>query len=494
MEIEEKDFYALLGVSPRASAEEIKSAYRTLARKYHPDHDVNNEHEELFKQITDAYKCLSNSEKRYEYNKTHGYEHVQFLDDMVDSEPQDGMADTQIDLSPHLDITEPAWKKLRRAQAEDLKISHRVALTPEEEPVMDEDEVAPWGEDELPRGGAFGLLSFLKRKEKAAKKKAPSKAELKRMLQEASQPVRPVERQSAKIKVNRAEAAAFARGPEAMRDERVFQFQISEIEQRLGAMREIVFPGRAGEEPRRVRVKIPAGIKSNTILQVTKGWERAKVRIIVQAEDYLTVDDIDLHLTVPVTVSEAIRGATIEIPGLHKPLRLTIPPGTQLSGELLRQGEGLTDEKQEKGDLFVRLFVVPPRAANEAAQAACAVIEKKYRVDVRKDIKRNELFSRSAAGTFLLLPVTLGEAMRGATVSFPSPDGGEQLSITLPRRWQMSEQELPDAGSDGTPLIVRPFIVLPESTDSDFAEAVEALERAYNDPIRAALPRQLLPE
>ncbi|RUM59923.1 MAG: J domain-containing protein [Persephonella sp.] len=60
------DFYKLLGVSPNASKEEIKKAFRKKAKKYHPD--LNPENEELFKKIIEAYETLSDDIKRKEYD------------------------------------------------------------------------------------------------------------------------------------------------------------------------------------------------------------------------------------------------------------------------------------------------------------------------------------------------------------------------------------------------------------------------------------------
>lgn len=65
-----KDYYKILGVERKASADEIKKAYRKLAVKYHPDKNPNNKQaEEKFKEMNEAYEVLGNEEKRKKYDE-----------------------------------------------------------------------------------------------------------------------------------------------------------------------------------------------------------------------------------------------------------------------------------------------------------------------------------------------------------------------------------------------------------------------------------------
>src|SRR6267378_5311606 len=66
MAVEFKDYYRILGVDRSADDKTIKSAYRKLARKYHPD--VNKGKDEHFKEINEAYEVLSDPDKRRRYD------------------------------------------------------------------------------------------------------------------------------------------------------------------------------------------------------------------------------------------------------------------------------------------------------------------------------------------------------------------------------------------------------------------------------------------
>ena len=68
MPVEYKDYYKTLGVSKTASAEEIKKAYRKLARQHHPDVNKKPESEKRFKEINEANEVLSDPEKRKRYD------------------------------------------------------------------------------------------------------------------------------------------------------------------------------------------------------------------------------------------------------------------------------------------------------------------------------------------------------------------------------------------------------------------------------------------
>jgi molecular chaperone DnaJ len=107
-----KNYYQILDISTKASIEEIKKAYRTLALQWHPDRNPNNaEAEEKFKEINEAYSVLNNIEKRKEYDITFVRNKWNYwVDDLLKRKD-----DSQINIHPPRkgrDLEIPVWISL----------------------------------------------------------------------------------------------------------------------------------------------------------------------------------------------------------------------------------------------------------------------------------------------------------------------------------------------------------------------------------------------
>jgi curved DNA-binding protein CbpA len=100
--LDSKGYYAILGVSENASFQELKRAYRGLARKYHPDRNNSSLAEDMIKKINASFEVLSDKDKRVEYDGI-GIENEQFTNlDVSDSEENDiPMEQGQPSPTPH---------------------------------------------------------------------------------------------------------------------------------------------------------------------------------------------------------------------------------------------------------------------------------------------------------------------------------------------------------------------------------------------------------
>jgi DnaJ domain/SprT-like family len=122
----EKDYYALLGVTPRATLAEIKAAYRKLAKKLHPDVNNSPDAAERFREITEAYDTLSDLDRRSLYDLLHGTGRTTFGDGeqsrytrrgsgtRTGNESANGNRNVSQAASPILKILEDTWLEIRR--------------------------------------------------------------------------------------------------------------------------------------------------------------------------------------------------------------------------------------------------------------------------------------------------------------------------------------------------------------------------------------------
>jgi curved DNA-binding protein len=92
-------------------------------------------------------------------------------------------------------------------------------------------------------------------------------------------------------------------------------------------------------------------------------------------------------MNLPISVGEALLGATIQVPTPHGEVRVKVPPGSQ-SGKLLRiRSYGVPHGKSEKrGDLYLRLMVQVPEEAGEEARKAAEILDSSYRTKLRGDL------------------------------------------------------------------------------------------------------------
>ena len=334
----EKDFYSILGVSKDASQEEIKRAYRKLARTLHPDANPGDSAaEDRFKQVSEAYGVLGNEERRKEYDEFRRL-------------GASGFAGGS-----------PFGAGSQRIRVEDLGDVFGGGL-----------------------GDLFG--SFGGGRRSTGRKGADTTASLHMSFEDAFRGV------TTTVSVRGEATCSHCRGSGAEPGTTVQACPTcngtGQIAQNQGLF---AFPqtcpqcrgsGRLVETPcsvcrgrgtdvrvRDIKVKIPAGIKDGATIRLPGKGNPGRnggppgdllVTVSVERHPLFGRRGNDLTLTVPITFSEATLGTKLEVPTMDGPVTLKIPAGTTGGKTFRVRGRGVSPDKGKQGDLLVKTEIVVP--------------------------------------------------------------------------------------------------------------------------------------
>jgi molecular chaperone DnaJ len=147
----------------------------------------------------------------------------------------------------------------------------------------------------------------------------------------------------------------------------------------------------------RLHVRIPAGVDTGSRVRVAgkgapgrAGGAAGDLYIIIRVRPHPLLErrGDDLYLDVPVTVGEAMLGASITVPTPDGSVRVKVPAGSQ-SGKLLRiRKHGVPELKGTgRGDLYMRVMVHVPEKDGDGIREALGAIESAYGQDLRKDLR-----------------------------------------------------------------------------------------------------------
>ncbi|WP_422924638.1 DnaJ C-terminal domain-containing protein [Singulisphaera sp. PoT] len=315
----QRDYYETLGVARDATADAIKKAYRGLARKHHPDVNPGDKKAEAkFKEVQQAYDILSDPEKRALFDK---YGMAAF----------EGMAAA----GPRAGASEWSARQAGPTGYENIDFSEFFGKG-----------ASPGGSaEEADLGG--GIFEELLGRMRGGKTRQ----------QRPSGP-RPGANTEASLTIPFLTAI---KGGETKID----------LE-------------RGGQQHESLVVKIPPGIESGAKLRLRgqgepshqPGGPRGDLTIVVDVEPhpYFTRDGRNLSVEIPISVSEAILGAKVDVPTLDGSKRsLPIPAGTSSGQKLRLRGQGVpaSGDKPE-GDLFLVIKIVAPKSVDEASRKLIA--------------------------------------------------------------------------------------------------------------------------
>lgn len=365
-----EDLYKVLGVAKGASEEEIKKAHRKLVRKYHPDRNPDDaQAEEKFKEIQGAYDVLSDPEKRKEYDSgggmfggfggaggaggagpfgpggtgAGGFDVSDIFSNLFGRSAGGGRAQPQQvrgrDLETEVSLSfdqavNGAQVQVTVPKAERCPTCHGSGAKPGTSPVT------------CPRCEGRGID---------------------------------------------AQSQGF--------------FSISQPCPQCGGQGQIIEDpcptcGGSGltQQTKRYKVNIPAGVKNGARIRLAGKGEAGQrggppgdlfvVTRVAASPVFKRLDGGNLEVTVPITVAEALRGATIEVPTLEGTKKIKVGPGTKHGSIQRLKGEGAPKAKgRGKGDIRYRLEIdMPETLTPEQEEAAEKLAEAFNGHDPRADL------------------------------------------------------------------------------------------------------------
>ena len=374
-----KDFYEILGVPKKASKEEIKKAYRKLARKWHPDiNPGNKEAEQRFKDISRAYECLGKDDKRKLYDefgeeglqagfdaeKAREYKQWQGFQGRTGTGAAEGFGRYQSYEDVFGDLFgfgrgEGGFRTTASARGSDIHHDMTIDLVSalkgfETELSMQKVKVCP---------GCHG-----------------SGTEPGSVMTTCSE-------------CNGSGRLNVAQGP--------MQFTRScpqcKGHGKVGKTCSQCGGSGRGLGTERIKVVIPQGIKEGSKVRVAgkgepglNGGKPGDLYLVVHIKPHpiLRREGDNLYMEVPVTVREAMAGGSVTIPTIDGQVKVKVPSQSQSGQTLKVKGKGAVNPKtKQRGDLMVKLVVKVPQTEDKGILEAVEKMDRLYKEDVRRNIR-----------------------------------------------------------------------------------------------------------
>jgi molecular chaperone DnaJ len=374
-----KDFYETLGVSKDASQEKIKKAYRKLARKWHPDiNPGNKEAEQKFKEISQAYDCLGNEEKRRRYDEF-GEEGLRAGFDAEKARQYKQWS------SFHQGGTGPGGQEFGRYQSYEDVFGDLFGFGQGRGGYRS--TMASRGRD-VEHDMAIDLISALKGFETEL-----SMQRLKPCPGCQGSGTDPNSPMSTCTSCGGSGRLNVAEGP--------IQFTKPcphcHGHGQIGKACPICQGNGRVLATEKIKVAVPQGVREGSKVRVTGKGEPGVnggppgdlyLVIHIRAHPFLKREGDNLYMEVPVTISEAMAGATIAIPTIGGQVRVKVPPKSQSGQTLKLKGKGAFNPKtKQRGDLMVKLAVRVPQTDDKETLDAAEKMSRLYKTDLRGHIR-----------------------------------------------------------------------------------------------------------
>ena len=339
-----EDYYKTLGIRRDASQSEIQDAYRNMAKKYHPDANPDNAAAaKKFQEVQAAFDVLSDQKKRDLYDR-YGSSF-----ESMGAEGQQGAG------------AWGAWPGGAAAggpaggfNAENIDFSQFFG---------ERFGAQPGGG--MGGGGFSDFFSQFRQSGAGRQQTGP----------------RPRKQ----------------RGTDISHEMTVpFDTAISGGKVQFVVQRQTGTPGGKPGKTETITVTIPAGIESGKKIRLRGQGEPSAtggpagdilLTIRVAAHKFFHRQGKNLHVKVPVTLSEAALGAKVDVPTPHGTVSLQIPAGSSSGAKLRIKGQGIVAKGAEKGDLFAELQIVLPKELDEAERESIKKIGERHPQNPRANLR-----------------------------------------------------------------------------------------------------------
>lgn len=345
----DKSYYDILGVKNNATEDEIKKAYRKLARKFHPDVNPGDKASEAkFKELSEAYAVLSDAEKRARYDRLGRDAFRTGAQGGDPFGPGGPFAGFNFDFGDLGGGRGRARGQRRTARTGDFRDIFADLF-----------------------GGGAGGGGF----ESIPQRGADVEAETTIEFRDA------VHGTTVQIATARQRECPTCNG--------------------LGHVGNAVCRTCGGSgvvaEPQKMRVRIPEGVRDGQRIRLsgkgsagTAGAPAGDLLLLihVRPHPFFQQKGADIHTDIPITIGEAIRGAEIEVPTIQGPVRARIPPGTQAGQTFRLSGKGVRKGKDGGyGDHYYKVQIVVPKELTKEQKDALDAIERAYDENPRAKLK-----------------------------------------------------------------------------------------------------------
>ena len=385
----QKDYYATLGVGRDAKPEEIRKAYRRLARKYHPDVNPGNKaSEERFKEISEAYEILGDEKKRQVYDQ------YGFYSNNIPPGGPPPSASTGAG-APGVDFSGFDFSNFDNVDTETER-----------------------------RGGFGGSFRdifsqlFNRSGQQEVEEEGPQKgSDIEHHMHLGFWDA--IRGTQVRITVARQETCPTCKGSGSAGGSAVTCTMCNgtgKATRQAGTMRFTITCPQCGgtgrqrppcptcggsgwvRKPESFEVRIPPGVDTGSRVRVPgkgnagiSGGPAGDLYIVTDVEPHPVFErkGDNIYVKVPVTVAEAALGAKVEVPTLVGPSTIKIPPGTQSGQKLRIRGKGAASLRSEaRGDQFVEVQVVVPHVADERTKEILRELARLNPEDPRRELKK----------------------------------------------------------------------------------------------------------